>query len=220
MMINIKQWMKLYTDIMMDTFGERVCFIGLQGSYARNEAKSSSDIDAVLILDKVTMADLKTYKQVTADMEKRHLLCGFVSGKEELVNWSKHDLFQFYHDTVAIKGSLAEIVPAISPFDAQQAVLIGACNIYHACSHNFLHSMDSAALTNLYKAAFFVLQAKAYCDSGVFFKNQKDLKLHIKNDDNVILQVVADLGVINATSIEQYTSLLLTWSGKLITQYS
>lgn len=219
-MINIKQWMKNYAKIMTDTFTDRVCFIGLQGSHARNEAKPDSDIDVVLILDKVTISDLKTYKQVTASIPNRHLLCGFVSGKDELANWSKHDLFQFYHDTLAIQGNLTDIIPTITAKDAQQAVLVGACNIYHACSHNFLHSMDRDALSALYKAAFFVLQAKVYYDSGIYIKTRSELKMYSKIADGTILQVIDDTNVINADNIEAYTSLLLDWTGKLIVQYS
>ena len=32
-------------------FGERVWFVGLQGSYGRGEATETSDIDVVVILD-------------------------------------------------------------------------------------------------------------------------------------------------------------------------
>lgn len=54
--------------------------------------------------------------------------------------------------------------------DAKQAVYIGACNLYHGCSHNYLHAMEVDMLTALYKAAFFVLQAKYFCHSGTYIK--------------------------------------------------
>jgi predicted nucleotidyltransferase len=42
---------------MEETFSERIWFIGLQGSYGRNEANASSDIDMVVILDELHTED-------------------------------------------------------------------------------------------------------------------------------------------------------------------
>lgn len=38
-MINIDLLMKQFTELLKDTFGNRVYFLGLQGSYGRCEAK-------------------------------------------------------------------------------------------------------------------------------------------------------------------------------------
>lgn len=61
-MIDINQWMRQYQDTVKSIFGGRVLFIGLQGSFGRGEANENSDIDVVLILDKVSLDDLKEYK--------------------------------------------------------------------------------------------------------------------------------------------------------------
>ena len=50
---NINQWIKTYAETVQQQFGGRVWFIGLQGSYGRDEATSTSDIDVVLILEPV-----------------------------------------------------------------------------------------------------------------------------------------------------------------------
>ena len=57
-MIDITDWMDLFAAALDRTFGERVWFLGLQGSYARGEAADSSDIDPVVILDEVTVSDI------------------------------------------------------------------------------------------------------------------------------------------------------------------
>ena len=36
----------------------------------------------------------------------RELICGFLSGKNEILNWEPSDLFRFCNDTTPIKGSL------------------------------------------------------------------------------------------------------------------
>ena len=86
-MIDIKNWTSEFTKKAKNIFGERIYFIGIQGSYARNEANEKSDIDIVLILDKIDMGDLEKYKGLLDTLPNRELSCGFVSGKEELLNW-------------------------------------------------------------------------------------------------------------------------------------
>lgn len=44
-----------------DTFGNRVWFVGLQGSYGRGEARDTSDIDVVVILDELSASDIGVY---------------------------------------------------------------------------------------------------------------------------------------------------------------
>lgn len=80
MSFSIDSWMKEYQKMVENQFGERICFIGLQGSYGRNEATEQSDIDAVLILDQVTSEDLQVYSSLLDALPERDKVCGFVSG--------------------------------------------------------------------------------------------------------------------------------------------
>jgi hypothetical protein len=43
--------------------------------------------------------------------------CGFISGKQELMNWAKHELFQFEQDTRSYHGTLHELLPHIENQD-------------------------------------------------------------------------------------------------------
>ena len=103
-MMNIDSWMDEFLQKLNSAFGERVWFAGLQGSYGRGEATETSDIDVVVILDHLSTADLHIYHAMLDSLPHRELVCGFVSGKKELLHWEPSDLFQFYHDTTAFKG--------------------------------------------------------------------------------------------------------------------
>ena len=131
-MIDIKFWMESFTELVIETFGERIYFVGLQGSYGRGEATETSDIDAVVILDKLTTDDIKKYSCMIDTLPHRELICGFLSGKDELENWEPSDLFQFYYDTTPILGTLEELLTKIHNAAVERAIKIGACNIYHA----------------------------------------------------------------------------------------
>ena len=46
-------WLKAYLQTVTSLFGVRLLFVGLQGSYGRDEATESSDIDMALILERI-----------------------------------------------------------------------------------------------------------------------------------------------------------------------
>ena len=220
-MVDIHQWIKQYQDAVRDLFGGRVLFIGLQGSYGRNEAHETSDIDVVLILDAVSLHDLKQYKQVIETLPDRSLICGFVSGREELASWCRADLFQFYYDTVPYCGSLDDIIPIPTGGDARAAVVMGACNLYHMCSHNYLHSGNMETLRTLYKSALFVLQAKHFSETGEYVKSHSALKYVLTGMDLSVLQAAEQIKTadISQAALERYSALLLQWTHQLICEY-
>ena len=60
----IYEWLEKYAEAVEQTFGYRVWFLGVQGSYARGEETENSDVDVVLILDKLLAADLRLYRKM------------------------------------------------------------------------------------------------------------------------------------------------------------
>ena len=70
-MMEIENWMKQYCGAVRAAFGDRVRYIGLQGSRGRGEAGPDSDIDVVCILDTCALRDLETYRAAVADLPDR-----------------------------------------------------------------------------------------------------------------------------------------------------
>ena len=62
-MIDIDVWMRKFTEDLLHRFGERIWFVGLQGSYARGEATDQSDIDVVVIFDRLSSSDIRAYNE-------------------------------------------------------------------------------------------------------------------------------------------------------------
>lgn len=85
---DINTWMKTYLGKLKPLFGSRLLFVGLQGSYGRREATDSSDIDAVVILDHAVPQDLKAYSTMLDTLLNQEKVCGFISGRQELINWA------------------------------------------------------------------------------------------------------------------------------------
>ncbi len=185
--ISIDAWMEEYQRAVKERFGGRVWFIGLQGSFGRGEATEDSDIDAVLILDTVSAADLQAYGDLLDGLPQRDRVCGFVSGREELLAWEPSDLFQFYHDTVPVHGSLDELLGRISREDVVRAIHLGACNIYHMTVHNLVHEKSVVILKDLCKSAAFVLQAIAFLQTGIYARKKTELAKLLEPEDRRIL---------------------------------
>ena len=218
-MIDIKNWIAEFTNKVEQTFSDRVWFIGLQGSYGREEATDTSDIDVVVILDELRMNDLKTYRDMLDTLQNRQLICGFISGKDELLNWEASDLFQFYYDTTPIKGTLDCLLEKIDKHAVMRAIKIGACNIYHACVHNFVHEKSDDILRSLYKSAAFVLQAVWFYETGKYIKSKAELQNAI-NPPSAVLTNAQELKNGASVKFEEMSELLLNWATALIRGYN
>ena len=216
--VDMKSWVRAFESQMKAEFGSRVCFLGLQGSRARGEAHAGSDIDAVAILDKMSLDELARYRAVLEKLPHRELACGFISGKEELCRWEPSELLQFYFDTVPVCGTLDFLRPALTPQAAQHAVLSGACSIYHACAHNYVHARSGEALRGLCKPALFVLRAQHYCETGVFLRTGRELEAALEGQAACVLRGTQAFAA-GTAGFEETCGLLLSWTGGLIRRY-
>ena len=186
-MIDITTWMQNFLQTLNKTFENRVWFVGLQGSYGRGEATETSDIDVVVILDELSAKDIQIYNDMLDTLPHRKLICGFLSGKNEIMNWEPSDLFQFCNDTTPIKGTLDEVFALIDENAINRAIKIGACNIFHGCVHNMLHEKSEDILRGLYKSASFVVQAIVFKQTGNYIKYQEELlKVAFPNEQSII----------------------------------
>lgn len=216
-MMDINDWCKIYITALDRTFGERVWFVGLQGSRGRGEETESSDIDVVAILDALSVEDIKTYGEMLDTLPHRELICGFLSGKGELLNWESSDLFQFYNDTKPLKGSLDELLLLIDVESVNRAVKIGLCNIYHGCVHNMLHEKSTEILDGLYKTACFTLRAICFAQTGKYISRLDDLSATMKDDDSEIVRTYIALKNDYKEDFTEISERLFRWSQRRIT---
>lgn len=219
-MIDITAWMQNFVQMLGDTFGNRVWFVGLQGSYARGEATETSDIDTVVILDELSATDVDTYSKILDRLPDRELICGFISGKSEILNWEPSDLFQFYYDTKPIKGNLDELLTVIDNDAVDRAIKIGTCNIYHACIHNMLYEKSEDVLKGLYKSASFIIQAIAFKQTGNYISRQKDLLNIASPEEKVIVSTFLELKNGGALDFIKMSEALFEWSKNRIEKSS
>ncbi|MBE6611881.1 MAG: nucleotidyltransferase domain-containing protein [Ruminococcaceae bacterium] len=215
-MIDISVWVKQFVDAVTACFGERVLFIGLQGSYGRGEASDTSDIDMVVILDTLSATDIAAYRKMLDTLPHRELICGFLSGKDELLHWEPSDLFQFYYDTKPLKGNLDDLRGLLDTDAVERAIRIGVCNLYHGCVHNMLYEKSEDILKSLYKSASFAVQAICYRKTGQYVSRQKELAEMVDAGDRRIVEIYMELKQGGRVRFDEMSEILFAWSGSRI----
>ena len=217
-MIDITTWTQIFLQTLNKTFENRVWFVGLQGSYGRGEATETSDIDVVVILDELSAKDIQIYNDMLDTLPHRKLICGFLSGKNEIMNWEPSDLFQFCNDTTPIKGTLEEVFALIDERAVNRAIKIGACNIFHGCVHNMLHEKSEDILRGLYKSSSFVVQAIIFKQTGNYIKYQEELLKVVSSDELVIVENFMNLKNGGTVDFSLMSETLFDWAKKWISE--
>ena len=219
-MIDITTWMNDFLQKLNHKFENRVWFVGLQGSYARGEATETSDIDIVVILDELSAMDIQTYNAMLDTLSNRELICGFLSGKDDIMHWEPSDLFQFCHDTTPIKGSLDEAMAFVDESAVNRAIKIGACNIFHGCVHNMLHEKSEDILRDLYKSASFVVQAIVFKQTGNYMKYQEELLSVAAPNEKAIINTFLSLKKGGTVDFIPMSDALFVWAKQWISENS
>ncbi|SNS88152.1 hypothetical protein SAMN05446037_102550 [Anaerovirgula multivorans] len=114
------------------------------------------------------------------------------------------------------------MLPSIDKEDVKRAVKIGACNLYHACCHNFLYENSSEILSALYKSAFFILQAKYFDETNQYISSKEELIKHLDGIDKGILNICMDRKKLTAMDEDDliiYYDKFISWSSVLLQSY-
>ncbi|MCC8179346.1 MAG: nucleotidyltransferase domain-containing protein [Planctomycetes bacterium] len=194
-MIDIKTWMPQAAQALRQEFGSRLIYIGLQGSYRRDEASETSDIDLVALFDHIDLPLLSRYRAVVKRLPEGEKTCGFVGGVEELYHWPRHELFSFRMDTVDYFGRLDDYLPPLTDDDAREGCRTGASLLYHMAVHTYVHSGPeerSAALAGAFKSAFFALLLWHYLQTGYLAATKCDLAEKVAGVEKELMQASLD----------------------------
>ena len=132
------------------------------------------------------------------------------------MHWEPSDLFQFYHDTTPVLGSLDELLTVIDETAVNRAIRIGACNLFHGCVHNMLYEKSEEILRGLYKSASFVVQAIAFRETGTYIRHQKDLLGVVSGEERAVVETFLHLKNGGTVSFDEMSDTLLAWTQKWI----
>ena len=207
--MDINSFMESFKENLLRIFGDSLLFLGLQGSYGRGEAKETSDIDPVIILQHCGKEEILRYRAYIDTLSEKDILCGFVSSIDELRAWESADRAQLILDTKPVYRNLVELCPRITKDDIRRAVQQGACAIYHASSHNILHARDWSILPELYKSARFTIRMKHYLQTGVYLSAFRELIAVADKEEKTIIET-------QNPNTENDAFMLLEWASNTI----
>ncbi|OIQ48964.1 Nucleotidyltransferase domain protein [Pseudodesulfovibrio hydrargyri] len=214
-MIEAQTWVSEILSKLREAFGTRLRYLGLQGSYRREEASESSDIDLVVLLDTVELDDLDAYRAVVHTMPEGHKACGFLCGVREFAAWPPHELFAFAKDTADHFGRLDDYLPPITHDDVRHGAKINASALLHMLTHSYLYAdkeSTRALLKEAFKAAFFLMQVVHYLDSGQYRASKRELLADLDGAQREIIEAGMDFpGWLEARSERQAFEMLLGW---------
>lgn len=213
-MIRIEEYIDGLTDILADAFGERLVYIGLQGSYLRNEATENSDIDIMAVIDDISVEDLDTYRQALVSIGNFDKSCGFICGRADLSHWNPLELCHLLNTTKDYYGELKNLVPAYTMEDERNYVKFSLNNLYHELCHRYIHADREHNISRLpvtCKSVFYIVQHLYYLRTGNFVPTKRELLECVQDEDKAVLELSVSLRNDDGYDFDRAFSLLFRW---------
>lgn len=213
-MVNIDAYLSQLTSLLQAHFGNRLVYVGLQGSYLRGEATDSSDIDIMVVIDGLSVDDIDSYRQIIQSLPYFDRSCGFICSTADLANWNPLEICHLLNSTKDICGTLRSLVPSYTDEDIHNFVKVSLNNLYHEICHRYIHAgpeRSAEALPGTYKAVFFILQNLYYLRHGEFITAKAELLPLLDGKDRAVLHRALELGSGIPHDFSDSFQLLFTW---------
>lgn len=213
-MFRIDEYIDKLIVTLKDVFGERLLYIGLQGSYLRNEATENSDIDIMAVIDNLSVEDLNTYRKALVSVGNFNKSCGFICGKSDLEHWNPLEICHLLHTTKDYYGELKNLVPEYTMEDERNYVKFSLNNLYHEVCHRYIHADREANISNLpitCKSVFFIMQHLYYLSSGKFISTKRELLECVQGEDKAVLELSISLKNNMDYDFDRAFSVLFGW---------
>lgn len=213
-MFRIDEYIDELIDTLNDAFGERLVYIGLQGSYLRNEETKNSDIDIMAVIDNLSVEDLKTYQKALVSIGDFDKSCGFICSKADLEHWNPLEICHLLNTTKDYYGELKNLVPAYTIEDERNYVKLSLNNFYHEICHRYVHADMEYNISKLpitCKSVFFIMQHLHYLSSGNFIPTKRELLECIQDEDKTALELSISLQNNIDYDFDKAFSVLFIW---------
>lgn len=220
-MFRIDDYIDELIDKLKAAFGERLVYVGLQGSYLRNEETKNSDIDIMAVIDNLSVDDLKTYQKLLVSVGNFDKSCGFICGKADLEHWNPLEICHLLNTTRDYYGELKKLVPAYTIEDERNYVKLSLNNLYHEICHRYVHAdreYNVSMLPITCKSVFFIMQHLYYLNSGNFIPTKRELLECVQDDDKAVLELSITLQNNSDCDFDRAFCVLFNWCQKALSR--
>lgn len=222
-MLDAEAYLSSLISLLRRQYGPRLVYVGLQGSYLRGEATERSDLDVMVVVEDLGVADLDAYREAIRSLGDFERSCGFICGREELACWNPLEICHLLHTTKDYYGALSGLVPPYTREDIRGFVKISVNNLYHELCHRYVHASperNTAALPETYKGVFFILQNLHYLETGAFFPTKALLLPRLTGTDKAVLETAIRLRDSGEYDFAACYGLLFSWCRETIRRLS
>jgi len=93
----VDKWLDEFLAKLKGAFGKRLVWVGHHGSWGRGEPREESDIDCIVVVDRIEDADLVTFRDIMSSMPDAAMLgSGIFLSVPELKQIPRFELSQFF----------------------------------------------------------------------------------------------------------------------------
>lgn len=220
-MFEIDEYMEELIERLKEAFGERLAYIGLQGSYLRKEETDHSDIDVMAVIDNLSVEDLRIYRQTLVTAGNFEKSCGFICSRADLEHWNPLEICHLLHTTRDYYGELKNLVPSYSMEDERNYVRFSLNNLYHEICHRYIHADREHNVSKLpitCKSVFFILQHLYYLKSGHFIPTKRELLACVRDEDKTVLELSISVQQQKDFDFDRAFSALFCWCQRALAQ--
>lgn len=220
-MFRIDEYINKLIDSLKISFDKRLVYIGLQGSYLRNEETENSDIDIMAVIDNISVEDLKTYQKALVSIGNFDKSCGFICGKTDLEHWNPLEICHLLNTTKDYYGRLQELVPPYTIEDERNYVKISLNNLYHEICHRYVHTDREYNISKLpmtCKSIFFIMQHLYYLGNGNFVQTKRELLECVRDEDKTVLELSMSLQNCIDYDFDKAFSVLFNWCQNVLSR--
>lgn len=213
-MFDVDRYLFDLTTHLKNAYSDRLIYVGLQGSYLRGEAKESSDIDIMVVVEALSSADLDAYRSVIKQLPDFEKSCGFICSSADLLAWNPLEICHLVHCTRDFYGVLSELVPQYGRSDVINFVRLSVNNLYHEICHRYIHSSRQKNMDHLpatYRSVFFILQNLHFLETDIFVPTKKLLLDALTGKDRDVLSAAMHLDGLREYDFEGFFTLLFSW---------
>ena len=220
-MLRIDEYIDKLINSLKDVFGERLMYIGLQGSYLRNEETKNSDIDIMAVIDNLSVEDLKTYQKALVSVGSFDKSCGFICGKDDLKHWNPLEICHLLNTTKDFYGELKKLVPEYTIEDERNHVKLSLNNLYHEICHRYVHADREYNVLKLpitCKSVFFIMQHLYYLSTGNFIPTKRELLECVQDENKTVLELSISLQNNIDYDFDRVFSILFKWCQNVLSR--
>ena len=133
-MFDIDRYVNNFLNEAKSVYGERLIYVGLQGSYLRGEAHENSDIDIMVVIDGFCVKDMDMYKDILEKIAETHKAFNVMFNHIGLFRLPQNDVLfaapEINKEMLALRDNFLDNKD-VFPWSAHTTFLIDKADVIH-----------------------------------------------------------------------------------------